>query len=95
MREIISQQEIEKKWERDAIFESVWDNGIVVSVPCIINILTHQVIDIESCDIVEKEDLDILQSEHILLDGVYYEVFAEDDARLDDVANIFTPTFWY
>jgi hypothetical protein len=92
---IINQQEIEKKWERDAIFESVWDNGIVVSVPCIINILTHQVIDIESCDIAEKEDLDILQSEHILLDGVYYEVFAEDDARLDDVANIFTPTFWY
>ena len=92
---IINQQEIEKKWERDAIFESVWDNGIVISVPCIINVLTHHVVDIKSCNTVTDENLDVLQSEHILLDGVYYEVFAEDDARLDDVANIFTPTFWY
>ena len=90
-----NQHQVEKKWEREAIFQSVWNNGIVVSVPCKINVLTHQVVDIESCDTVTEEDLDILQSEHIVLDGVYYEVFAEDDARLDDVANIFTPTFWY
>lgn len=89
---IINQQEIEKKWERDAIFESVWDNGEVVQLHCIVNILTRQVVN---CDVMFRNDLDILQSEHILLDGVYYEVFAEDDARLDDVANIFTPTFWY
>ena len=95
MKEIINQQEVEKKWEREAIFQSVWNNGIIVSVPCKINVLTHQVVDIESCDTVTEEDLDILQSEHIVLDGVYYEVFAEDDERLDDVANIFTPTFWY
>lgn len=95
MKEIINQQEIEKKWERDAIFESVWDDGIVMSTKCKVNVLTHQVIDIErhNEDMIEK--LDILQSEHILLDGVYYEVFSEDDERLNDIANIFTPTFWY
>lgn len=90
-----NQQDIEKKWEREAIFESVWDNGIVISTPCIINVLTHQVINIEKCNTIDAEDLDILQSEKILFNGVYYEVFPEDDERLDDIANIFTPTFWY
>ena len=89
------QHQIEKKWEREAIFESVWDNGITISTSCTINILTHQVVDIEKTNIGIEEDLKVLQSEHILLDGVYYEVFSEDDERLDDVANIFTPTFWY
>lgn len=92
MNIIINQQEIEKKWERDAIFESVYDNGEVIQLHCVVNVLTHQVVD---CDMIFRYDLDVLQSEHIILDDVYYEVFSEDDERLDDIANIFTPTFWY
>ena len=95
MKDIINQQEIEKKWERDAIFESVWDDGFILQTKCKVNILTHNVVDIERHDDPFIETLEILQSEHIILDDIYYEVFSEDDARLDDVANIFTPTFWY
>lgn len=95
MKKIINQQEIEKKWERDAIFESVWDDGVCIQKKCIVNILTHQVVDVELYDGELIECLDILQSENIILDDIRYEVFSEDDERLDDVANIFTPTFWY
>lgn len=92
MKKFINQQEIEKKWERDAIFEAIYDNGEVIQLHCVVNVLTHQVVD---CDVVFRHNLGILQSEHIILDDIRYEVFSEDDERLDDVVNIFTPTFWY
>ena len=92
MKEIINQQEIEKKWERDAILESVYNNGEVIQLHCVVNVLTHQVVN---CDVIFRHNLDVLQSEHIVLDDVHYEVFAEDDEKLNDIANIFTPTFWY
>ena len=92
MKKFINQQEVEKKWERDAIFEAIYDNGEVIQLHCVVNALTHQVVD---CDVVFRHNLGILQSEHIILDDIRYEVFSEDDERLDDVVNIFTPTFWY
>ena len=76
---------------KEAIFESIWDNGVTIKIKCKVNIFTRQVIDIDKVDV---EGLDILQSEHIWLNNKYYEVYAEDDERLYTPCNL-EPVFYY
>jgi hypothetical protein len=76
---------------KDAIFETIWDDGIVIKSKCKVNIFTRQVTDIEQSNI---EGLDILQSEHIWIDEECYEVYADDDERLYEPSDM-KPVFYY
>lgn len=76
---------------KDAIFETVWDDGIIIKSKCKVNIFTRQVTNIEQSNI---EGLDILQSEHIWMDEECYEVYAEDDERLLEPSDL-KPVFYY
>jgi hypothetical protein len=76
---------------KDAIFESVWDDGVVVKSKCKVNIFTRQVTDIEQSNI---EGLDILQFEYIWINEECYAVYAEDDERLLKPSDL-KPVFYY
>ena len=76
---------------KDAIFESVWDNGIIIRSECKVNIFTRQVFDIEPQD---TEEYKILQHEYILLGEDYNEVYADDDERLYESSDM-KPVFYY
>lgn len=69
---------------KDAEFVSVWDGGIEVTAGCKVNMETKRVFDIEKARV---DGLDVLEEEHIIIDGIIYPVF-EKLEREDD-------GFWY
>lgn len=84
----------------NGVFCSIWDNGVTVKSNCKINLLTRQVIDIEQVDPSDlDDDLDILQTEYILIDEEPFNVYEESDERLYDTDyedfDISKPVFWY
>lgn len=54
-----------------AEFVSVWDGGYAISTECKVNTETKEVFDIE---VVEDVEVDTLDEEYIILDGVEYDV---------------------
>ena len=84
-------EEDNNEYIKDAIFESVWDDGFILQSKCKVNIFTRQIFDIEIHDI---EGLEILQSELLYIDKESYEVFPEDEYLLLDKHSA-TPMFYY
>lgn len=65
---------------KEALFTSVWDDGIEVTAKCKVNVETKEVYDIEQSEV---SGLEILQEEYITIDGVDYSVSqdGEDDTE--------------
>jgi hypothetical protein len=76
---------------KDAIFESVWDDGIIIRSECKVNIFTRQVFDIEQSNI---EGLENLQYELLYINNDSYEVYPEDEYLLLE-GHVMKPVFYY
>lgn len=67
---------------KKGLFVSVWDDGYIVETSCEIDTETKEVFNIETIE--DCEDLDILEEEYIILDGVKHPV-----------SNDMTTEYWY
>lgn len=67
----------------DATFTSVWDDTILVTTECKVNLESKEVFDIQNVDI---EGVDSLDREYITIDGEEYPVSREGE---DDTE------YWY
>ena len=67
---------------KNAIFISVWDDGIRVPGKCKVNNNTKEVFDIELVNVGDI-DLEILESEYVVIDGIEFPVsrYGEDDTE--------------
>lgn len=75
----------------DAKFVSIWDGGYEVMSNCKVDMRTHEVFDIEKIDMGNK--VETLDSEHILIDDEYFDVFPKDQVDADE--GEFITSFWY
>lgn len=76
---------------KDAIFESVWDDGVIVKSECKVNIFTRKVTNIEQSNI---EGLKNLQYELLYIDNDSYEIYPEDEYLLLE-GHVMKPVFYY
>lgn len=60
----------------DAIFESIWDDGLSVQTSCKVNIDTKEVFNIEKVNI---EGLEILMDESVIINDIAYAVHQKDE----------------
>ncbi len=64
---------------KNATFRSIWDGDVVIESPCLVNLSTGRVIDIQVVD-VDVDDLEVLESQEVeLADGQCFEVEENDD----------------
>lgn len=70
-----------------ATFGSVWDGGEVVETPCMVNLETKEVFNIEMNQ--DCNDLDVLEKEFVEINGVEYPVFQNSDITEED------NEYWY
>lgn len=72
----------------DAVYVSVWDDGVAITSACKVNLATREVFDIE---IIEPEiELDICENEYVVINRKDYPVVYKDEFdMLDDVKNIY------
>ena len=72
----------------NAEFVSEWDGGVRALSSCKVNLDTKEVFDIEMCDNVDADSLEVLDREFIIIDGEEYQVFQACDADKDN-------EYWY
>lgn len=71
---------------KKATYVSVWDDGLIVSSDCKIELSTNRVFDIEEVDV---DGLEILIDEYVLIDGVRYELTEGDNNDIFVVGHDF------
>lgn len=63
---------------KGAIYISEWDDCIEIKSPCLVNLQTHAVMNIEVNDSVDVEGLDCLTGRYVEIDGERYTVVDKD-----------------
>ena len=74
---------------KDATFVSVWSDGVTVSTSCKVNMTTKEIFDIVVANV---DDLGMLLSEHIILDGCEYPAYPKE--WIDEIDEL-DGSFWY